>query len=650
MALTKEERYVTMLDEANEQIKDYLEDIETVDSVYEGDYSPQEMVSWADDMHYVKTHLLFDMVRRTTSMLMPPPFFEFICEPANVEETADDLSSETAKSILEYTFNKKGGARKIREAITGMLLHNRGYARVGFRADPSVDLVSEVDPNTVESSGEDKQLGQAYFETVKPKDLRIARGYASIEDAWCAGGWVARQFFPHLEWVKKNEVYKNNRDIKADTEYKGKEPEVEQQKREEYPIDKDLEYVALWEIFIAPTPKKPLGQYVIFSKIQRKILYEADAMPFEGVGFPIREVAQYIPRDGYYGTPLAKRSLNPLFEHEWFESQKLILADESKEIIILDGSAPDTAEAELEKQGSLIIARSTNLGGQDVQHISIQNDPSAVQSGSLNALARFERMWGFSGTEARIQGGKIATEMVIENKIFMSEINDLMVRVHHFIEDISCDLMAINKQFMSEEEQLRITRKMNNTWTDRDPVTLEGNYSINIKSKPLYDMTDGEYGSVMQQILSMGAQLEQMPKYASRIDVLDIYKQWVDRYGIATNKLINEEQPLATQAGELTLMLSAIPIPINPDDDDVEHLTVIQEFFGVLEQTEQATYDEKNIQLIQQHAQMHEQQLQQKQGGSAGASQFNPTNEARSAGAENVSGGAVNGQLQNGAN
>ena len=645
MAKTKEARFDEMLSQATELAQPTLDMIKDVEQVYEGEYGPIEV---SNSGYRVKTHLLFDMINRTVAMLMPPPYFEFVGEPASKEQEADLNSAETAQSLAEYFFNKKSGQKKIREVLVDMGTGNRGYVRVGYREDKNRD--SSV--GAVEADGEDKGKGQAYFERVKARDFRIARGFGSIEEAWSPGGWIARQFFPHVEWVKANKSYKNNRDIRADVEYKGKDPTdttggtVQHQNSH----DEDLKYVALWEMFLAPTPKKPDGQYIIFCKTQKKILYESDSMPYEGIGFPMREIAHFTPRDGYWTTPLAKRSLNPLLEHEWFETDKLRMAKESKELIITDDAAADETRALMEKGGGLIVTGSGSFKPQDVQHISIQNDITAVQQGSFAALGRFERMWGFSGTEARMQGGKIATEMVIENKIFMTEINTLKVRVQHFIEEIAQDLIAIAKQKMSVKEQVRITRSMKKVWKDSDEVTLEGNYSITLKSKPLYDMTDGERGSVTQMILSSGVQLEQIPKYARRLDMLDIYKQWVEDQGFSTARMIDGDKFADAQGEELALLMSEMPVQVDPDDDHVEHLTVIQQFMTIQDQSGDSTIvTDTQRQLIEQHAQQHQQILQQMQGGSAGASfaeQSNPTNNARSAGSASVSGGAVGGALQ----
>ncbi len=644
-----------MLTNADSEAKDYLEAKKEVDDVYEGEYEPT-----AVNLEYrVKTHLLFDVVERSIALLMPGPYFEFVVEAANTQETADVISSEVAKALLEYTFNKKGGSATIREALTDMFLGNRGYVRTGFR--PSIKRKGgkfsqmfkgkKTSLNVVESDGENKSDGQSYLERIKPKDFRIAKGFSTIEEAWSTGGWIARQFFVHKEWVKANKDYNSNKSkIRPDVEWKGKDPEETQETAEKQHDSDDLKYVALWEVFIGPTPKKPDGEYIIYSKTQKMILYEADGMPYEGIGYPIREIAQFIPRNSYYAMAVARRSINPLFEHEWFETQKLRMAQESKELIFVGDSSADETDALMARHESLVITGTNNMKASDVQHISIKNDPTAVQAGSLAALARFEKMWGFSATEARLQGGKIATEMVIDNKIFMAKINDLMIRVWQFIENIAKDLMSINKQKMSAKQQILITRKMNNVWQDQDEATLEGNYSVNIKGKPLYDMSDGERSAVRQQFMTVGFQLSQDPKYRRRIDILDTFKQWGEELGLSTNEMFSDEEFADQQGEEIALMLTGMPVPVDPEDDDIEHLRVLQEFITIQEQQGDKTFiAEESMQLIQQHAQAHQQQLQIKQGGSAGASfaeQNNPENQTRSAGSASTSGGAVEGRLQ----
>ena len=646
---TKEQTLRELIDEAEDERKDQFSMWEDIESVYEGNYGPMGGDEYGGR---VKTHMLFDVVRKNLAILMPPGTFEFVTQPANLRQSDDVNSAETADALLEYHFNKCSGSRKVREILTDMLLLNRGYGRVGFKEDLDDAPVEdeEISYNVTDNTGEDKKQGQAFFDRIKRKDFLKARGFDSIEEAWSPGGWVARRFWPHIEWVRKNKNYKfreGANKIMPDSEYKGKELSPEREGHTEATAEADLKYVELWEMFFAPTNKKPEGRYVIYSHRQNKILYEVDAMPFEGIGFPIREINFFTPRNGYYGTPLAYRSLNPLAEHEWFETNKIKALEESVDIVAVDGLAAEEITTIKQAGPNIHFFNGEDLKENALQQVSVRIDPAPYAEGSLSAKARFERMWGIGTADAREQGGKIATEMVIQNKIFMAEANDLMVRVNQFIEQIARDLLTVDKQLMAPEEQSRITRSVKKVWNDNDPVTLEGNYAVNIKSKPLRDMTDGEYGKVVQMYASIMVQLEQLPKYSRRIDALPLIVEGAKQAGIPLAGVITEEGAQSSQYFETSMMLMGLPMEVEPDDDHMEHLQDVQQFMQLVQQTgDQGFVDEQAMQAIEQHGQQHVQMLQQMQGGAAGAQGLNSNNEQASAQNQSVGQAGVTGNTQ----
>jgi len=640
MAKTREKTYCEMLDEALSLREDYEAMWEAAENVYEGNYEPLQIGMW-DFAGRVKSHLLFDAVRKNTSLLMPPGYIDFVVEASDQSQTADINSAATAKPLLEYHFNKRGGMPKLRESITDMLLLNRGYVRVGFKVDGGI----------TPDEGEDKMDGQAFFERIHRKDFVISRGALSIDEAWSNGGWVARRFWANIDWVKNNPEYSHRQGsnaIKADAEWKGKkldDQQGEMDSTEGVISSQDLKYVELWEIFEAPTNKNKDGKYTIFSKRQEKVMYEKKGMPFEGIKVPIREISFFTPREGYYATPLSTRSINPMLEHEWFETEKIRALYESFDLIAVDGLAADEIEDALEgKSKNVKYLNVDGLQKNTIQHEVIRIDPSPYDEGSANARARFDRMWGLVGSDQRQQGGKIATEMVLQSKIQMAETNDLRVRVNQFIEQIALDLLTIDKQLMSPKMQELITRSANKIWQDMDEITLEGNFSVMIKSKPLRDMTEGEYGQQLQGVANFVLQLEQLPKYSSVANAGPIIKAMLENADVPLAGVWNDQGPMADQNFETQMMLMGIPMDVKPEDDDIDHLNDLQTTFQAIEQTgEQGAYNPKFEELAQQHVQQHQQQLQQKQGGSAGATaqQFNGTNNARQDEAADMSGGAT---------
>ena len=123
--------------------------------------------------------------------------------------------------------------------------------------------------------------------------------------------------------------------------------------------------------------------------------------------------------------------------------------------------------------------------------------------GSARALARYEDMMGVSLTKPRIQGGEIATEMVIENRKDMLKTNKAKQDISDFVSRCCEGWLGVAKELMSKEEMIRITRDVSREWHDDDIVTLEGDYVVKIKSSGMLDMTEGERSKAIQMALSV---------------------------------------------------------------------------------------------------------------------------------------------------
>jgi hypothetical protein len=494
----------------------------------------------------------------------------------------------------------------------------------------------------------DKIPGQPYFIPIRWKDFLIPRGFSRVEDAWSGGGWVARQFYPFYENVKSNPNYNSYKTkIKPDARWKGEEVDSKSPtvKSKDEDNSEELKYCCLWEIFFGPTPDHPDGRYVIHSMLQSITLYDFDGKCFKGLNIPIVEEPMFRGRAGeYYVTPLAVRSVNPLMETEYFESRILIKNSKSKTLIAVRDDVADETKDIMAGDNPVFTGTAKTLsadaGGPPfvVEEVilNVEND----RLGSQSAQARFEKLWGFSTMDPRLEGGQIATEMVLNNKISLTEMNDLIIRVNKCVERVASGLLIISKEKMTPGEMDRIVRSANITWQDDSNVTLEGDYSVRVKSKQLYDMTEGERSKVLQMYFSTLAQASALPALANRIDVVPALKAWSDELNFPTAATFRDSQKVG-QEWETTQMLSGNMINAQVEDDHVEHLNSLQEYFMTFEQTKQSsqgTVDALFLQNLQAHAQQHQQFLQMMQAGAQGvASQIsNPVNDARSAGAETI--------------
>jgi hypothetical protein len=240
-------------------------------------------------------------------------------------------------------------------------------------------------------------------------------------------------------------------------------------------------------------------------------------------------------------------------------------------------------------------------------------------------------------------GDKIATEMVFQNKLFTTKANRHIININRMIEQIVTALITITKTMVSPREQMRITRSVEGVWLDNDEITLEGNYSITVKGSPLLDMTEGERGQTLQGIAQWLIGLQGIPEYMGRVDVTNVVREWLEYVGVPTAGVIREKPQTEgeVQMWEIAMMLSGFDMPVEADDNDAQHLGVIEEYVGTLADNQKAL-DPKEEELIMTHASRHMQKMQRQQQGAQG---MNNTNIARQGAGGTVGGSALTGPV-----
>jgi len=636
--MTKEDKLFFELETSikDRDNKNMLKIWDTLEDYYSGDYGGD--ISDMGSAPFVKTNMLNSAINRNTDMIMPPADFQYYSVPSNKTDEMDLAGSETSEALLNYWLRVQDGMRRMRQSRIDANLLNNAYVRVGFRPDTRPESKKEkpvIDPADAvsDTTGEGKTFGEPFDERVENKNFLIARGFSSIKHAESPGGFVARQFWIHQDEYRKNKNYKyreGDSKLKADVEYTGKflDPKLDGAKDSD--VEGENKYMILWEIFRAPTPSKPDGQYIIWSHTQRRICYTEDALPYEGMTYPVFEFRLDAPRSGYHVVPNAYRALNSLSEHEWNETAIMRQIQQSKKFVITDDEGKDEINSVFQSGEFVGVVGTNTIDAKDVKLIDIHIDTSSAEMGSLRAKSRFEDQLGMSLSSPQL-GDKVATEMVLRNKAHIAELNDRIIRLNKFEQEIATAKLTIAKQKMTPEAQVRITRRIDRQWSDTDSVTLEGNYAVAIKTSQIQDMTEGERAQNAMGMFSTLAQIQGMPPYADKINIMPAVRKWVEDMGFPTVGLI-QDRPDIDQNFENSMMLVGFPMDVDPSDPHVKHIQEIQLFFSLLDEQNGQIEQEANDAIIE-HAQKHEDIInQQSQGAPKMSVVANLNNNAVSAG------------------
>jgi len=634
---TKENKYDKMIANGLKEQKKYVDMTKEIEELYDGDYTPL-MGGRARKMR-VKTYMMSTAIDTSVAMIMPPPNFEFIVVPANKEQEPDINSAKTAKSWCDYYIHKHGGYGRLIDCAYDYRLLNRAIVRVNYRNNPGAGGMHQ---KAIYSEGGEKQPGQAFFEKIHPKDFLRAPGFKTIREAEVPGGWVAYRVCVHKDWVKNNAAFKEYAEANSQSEWlkelngdvKNPSQPADPDKREEGKAEgEDCDYNYLWYIYEYKTDEKPKGCFTAFSKLQKKILYSVDNYKeFKGMDFPFFEVVDAYPRRGTYAIPKPYRAKNAQLRAEYYETRLLKLTRDSKAVVALGESMKDEqANKFMNNDDAIVVIESENQVPKDgMYNFDIKFDTQGAEMGRMQAKANFEAILGPNLTDPRM-GDKIATEMVLQNKLFITETNRHIINFNKFIEEIATALVKITNQKVSQEEQVRMSRSVEQTWVDDEEITQSGDYVITVKGSPLYDMTEGDRSKLLHMVIQALSALSQTPQWANRIDFTPILKSWLEMLGVPFAGVIKDIMDM-DQATETSLMMARVYQQVEPTDNHVEHLKSMQEFESFLGEAGMQL-DEEEQPLFVKHAMEHMKYLQEQQQGAAG---MNPTNAMRQAGAETL--------------
>jgi len=649
---TKAEGYDEMIRRALEDQKNSRDRWEEVEKIYDGDYNP---LMKGEKKIRVKTHMLPNAVDTSVAVTMPPPNFQIICIPANKDQQPDRDSSKTAKSWGDYYIHKHGGYNIIEDGVTDYHLLNRMIFRVGFRKDSRPDTKGEkgADNGKIPASifyteGSDKGKGQAFFEKIEAKNFLRAKGFKTIKEAAVPGGWVAYKVCPHIDWVKgqkafekacKEDGYKLS-DLQGDIRYPDDEVKPDERKEEKGAGD-EYNYSVLWYIYKYPTTEHKGGQFCVFNSPQKRILYETDNFrEFKGMDYPFIEAVDLMPRKGNYAIPKAWRAKNAQLRTEYFEGKIIEQVRDSKTVIAIPEDSEDKLSGKFKNNDDPIVVLETEgVKPQDgVYQFAIIHNTEPSANGAIRSKGQFQEIMGPNFADPRM-GDKIATEMVFQNKIFMQKTNQHIIKINKCIEEIITALIKITKQRVSPEEQVRMSRSVEEVWVDDNEVNLDGEYVLTVKGSPLLDMTEGERSKLVQMVMQSLVSLQQIPEYKGLINVKPIIRQWMDMLGMSTAGVILDGD-VESQWAEISQMLIPMPVQVEPADDHIEHLDILRQYEQMLREAQRELNDQEK-QIFVQHAQQHMQILQQQSAGGQGVPGMNTTNVMRQAQGESVGGGSL---------
>ena len=663
---TPEQMYHDDITRALRDRDDYEQMWNDVDEILNGSYDPLMPVETTStrtgkrgDNVRVVTHLLATEIDTKIAMTMPPPNLQFIAIPSSKEQEPDINSANTARCIADYYMNKQYGYDKMEECAGEYFAKNRGRMFIGFKPDTReteevvAGNVMGIDPGNsvaVFSEGEDKNFGQIYIDCQKAQNFAMCPGFVTIKEAWSGGGWVARRVYPHVDWVKDNDAIKSYMgkqkgktkisDLQGDVKTaNSKDPlynEGEAQEEEKDKEDVEYKYMINWEIYKAPTKKYPEGSMVVYNQAQNTILFEGE-IPIKGMGFPFREAIDCMPKSGDFAVPRAFRSIKPLLLHEYYETKRLKLVAKAKTVFIgIDNNLPDEWDSNLYSDKAIIGLKAENTSAaQSFNMFDVKPDTSAASEGSMASRAMFDSIMGEGLVDPRM-GSKIATEMVYNQRQASQRMNRHIIKLNRFMEEVIQCMITATKQLVSPEEQTRMTRSVEKVWNDNNVITLDGNYSITIKSSLLADMSGMERAQERQMILQTLVSLEGLPQYAGRMDSLQFIKDWLLERNIPIVGMFREGEDMP-QDLETALMLSKIPVMVEPQDNHAEHIQKLQEYQEMLKEGGYQL-DEEEMQVFAQHYTEHVQFLEKMQQGAQGV---NATNLYRQAEGEMMGAGAT---------
>jgi len=638
------EELLQFVDDGENLAEDYREQCDMVGRVYDGDYEGGNGKSGANP---IKSNLMYTETRKNISRLMLPADFKFDAMPSNPNNAIDDAGALTAKSILKYYWNTQKMWKLARKVLIDATLYDKGFLFTGYKPTNKIKDVFEA----FDSEGANKRSGQPYNSRIRYSNFIIEDGFESIDDTYRTGGKIGVRCDVHIDWIKANKAFKNKSEVEPEIPYRGMRQDDPQSAENSERVGRKNKYVITWQIYEAPSNNHKKGRFFVINRKNNVILYQQNALPFKGMGFPVKELVFSESQNEYWSKPLAYRSLNSLFEYEQFETKVRNLVEAVKSIIM--GSTKKGAEdvnAQMQRIADFGYVDLDNAfqDGQVPLNFSFAPDTIPAERASLSSLSRFKGMYSSAETTNPFQKEQIATQIRVDSASALQEVNDQRVNVNQFWIEVAEDMIKLTKLYTPKKEQIRMTRQVDMTIHDKNQITLDGDYSMVITTSPLLDMSMGEELNAKTGLLQTLIQLQSIPQTADRIDIVPAVEAVVAELGMPATRVIKPSN-MSDPKFENSMLVLGMPIQSHPTDNHIKHLQTHQGYADQLTQfsqdpkaMEQLTFDYGSaIETINAHVDMHIQMGDLQSDGNQNAGAWkqakNAVNNARQSQAKGVS-------------
>ena len=650
-----------------------------VDEVLAGNYilpsmedmQPVDDGAALDNLFFVKSELLYRKKKELLSILSMPSDFSFICQGVSETDSMDSESAIMAKSILEYYWRTQKHSKIYRRWISDVINYNKGFVRAEFKDAKAGEVGNTTDIFGALYSGGRFMPGFAYLQNIRPQDVVIADGFSTIDEAMDEGGWIAIRSYALTEWVKKNEKYnkKARAKIKEGDSQKPRNNEgKDQQSTNDGPYtppqppdaETDPRYLAIWEIFYAPTPQYPKGRYGIVNRQYQIELFRGrdpegkERLPSLHRIYPIHELSFSQESEDFYSSSMAYRSLSAMYEYETIETKKLKLIDAIKKLLVIDGTQSADSAREQLRYGDVfeVIARQGLTQGQ-IENIDIDFNLTSFHTAAFEALGRFNAIFSVAGDlVSPQQGEQIATELRLRSQGGIKEANDIKKLINEAAIGVAWDLLVLSRN-LSYDTQVNITRRMDRTFKQSTEASLvKGKFDVSIETSLVLDMTVGDKINAGHIVMTDMLQASALPENAGRYNLAPVLTQMFKDLGYNVSELDRGENHNKTQMEEIADIMAGGQAQVQPFDNHLKHLTDAKKWISktqvMIMQADESpdveiSFNEIAFQEVTKHAQMHEMIIQvQSEGtmGSAWAQIQNLTNNAREAGDQPSSLGA----------
>jgi hypothetical protein len=464
--------------------------------------------------------ILVNVAFSSVNVISPSVSVNFPKITVNAVNPDNAANAVIAEAVVNYWWRYKDIRTEFRRAVKDSLIMGHGWVKTGYRFIEEEVVGEEDDANDITEGGEVTSTtvvveDSPFAERVSPMDVFVDPDATSMRDI----KWIAQRIRRPIAEVRADKRYSKAAREKVSVMAVSRYADDPSRKKIN---DKNQGYAEIWEFYDVVAKKMS-----VFCEGSDLFLVKPMPMPYS-FGHPFTMLRNYDVPDEFY--PIGDLEAIEALQKELNETRTQMMNHRkkfSRKYLYKESAFDQLGRTALEsdEDNVMVPVMSDDPIGSVVEAFPAVINPPEFYNQSNTIIGDIDRISGVSefqrGAVSEIR--RSATEVGLLQDAANARTSDKLAMVEHAIAEVGRRMVALARQFMTQEQAARIMGKDGEpVWIQFDRDYLEGDFDFEVAAGSTQPVNESFRRQMALQMVDAmapfaGAGIVDMPRLAAYV-------------------------------------------------------------------------------------------------------------------------------------